>query len=135
VRRLFPNYREEEERYFSKTSIFPIMHVVALKRQVYEAHPWIARDLMDAFEAAKRRSLTHLREIQSSHLPTAWAPEEIDRVHRLLFGGAEPCPYGLEPNRRTLEPFLMYCDEQGVTERRLKPEELFPKELAFEIRI
>jgi len=135
VRRLFPNYREEEERYFAETGIFPIMHVIALKRQVYESHPWVARNLMDAFEAAKRQSLAHLREIQTSHLPTAWAPEEIDRVHRLLFGGGEAWPYGLEPNRRTLEPFLMYCDEQGVTQRRLKAEELFPKELAFEIRI
>ena len=56
-------------------------------------------------------------------------------MHRLLFGNGDPWPYGLEPNRRTLEPFLTYCDEQGGTERRLKPEELFPKELAFDIPI
>ena len=135
VRRLFPDYRAEEERYFKKSGIFPIMHVIAMKRQVYEAHPWIARNLMDAFEAAKRSSLERLRNIQSSHLPTAWGAEEIDRVHRLLFGGGEVWPYGLEPNRGTIEPFLMYCAEQGVTERRLKPEELFPKEVAFEVRI
>jgi 4,5-dihydroxyphthalate decarboxylase len=135
VRRLFPNYREEEERYFAKWRIFPIMHVIAVKRQVYEAHPWIARNLMDAFEAAKRASLGRLRNIQSSNVPTAWGAEEIERVHRLLFGGGEPWPYGLEPNRATLEPFLMYCAEQGVTARRLAPEELFPKETAFEVRI
>ena len=105
------------------------------KRQVYEDNRWIARNLMDAFEAAKRASLARMREIQTSYLPTAWAPEEIERVHRVLFGDGEPWPYGLEANRRTLEPFLTYCHEQGVTERRLKPEELFPKELAFEVRI
>ena len=135
VRRLFPDYRAEEERYFAQSRIFPIMHVIAIKRQVYEANPWIARNLMDAFEAAKRASLERLRNIQASHLPTAWGPEEMERVHRLLFAGGEPWPYGVEPNRPTLEPFLMYCAEQGVTERRVAPEELFPKELAFEVRI
>lgn len=135
VRRLFPDYRAEEERYFAKSRIFPIMHVIAVKRQVYEANPWIARNLMDAFEEAKRASFERLRNIQASHLPTAWGPEEMERVHRLLFNGSEPWPYGLEPNRATLEPFLTYCAEQGVTERRVAPEELFPKELAFEVRV
>jgi 4,5-dihydroxyphthalate decarboxylase len=135
IRRLFAPYREEEERYFAQTGIFPIMHVIAVKRQVYEAHPWVARNLMDAFETAKRASLERLRNIQASHLPTAWGPEEMDRVHRLLFGDGEPWPYGIEANRATLEPFLMYCHEQGVIQRRLAPEELFPKEVAFEVRI
>jgi 4,5-dihydroxyphthalate decarboxylase len=135
VRRLFQKYRAEEECYFAKTGIFPIMHVIAIKRQVYEVNPWIARNLLDAFEAAKRASLTRLRDIQTSALPTAWATDDMDRVHRLLFGDGDPWPYGLEPNRATLEPFLAYCDEQGVTQRRLRCEELFPKELAFEVRI
>jgi 4,5-dihydroxyphthalate decarboxylase len=135
VRRLFTNYREEEERYFASTGIFPIMHVIALRRAVYETHPWIARNLMEAFEAAKRASLARLQDIQTSHLPTAWVAEETERVHRLLFGEGEPWPYGIEPNRRTLEAFLTYCDEQGVTERRLHVEELFPKEVSFEVRI
>ena len=134
VRRLFPDYRQEEERYFAKTGIFPIMHVIALRRQIYENHPWIARNLMDAFEAAKAASIARMRDIQTSHLPMGWGAEEIDRVHRLLFGEGEAWPYGVEPNRRTLEPFLTYCHEQGITERELKPEELFPKELAFEVR-
>lgn len=135
VRRLFPDYRLEEERYFAKSGIFPIMHVIAIKRQVYEEQPWIARNLMEAFEAAKRASLVRLSDIQTSQLPTAWAPEEISRVNRFLFGGGEPWPYGLEPNRATIEPFLMFCHEQGITERALTPEELFPKEIAFEVRI
>jgi 4,5-dihydroxyphthalate decarboxylase len=135
IRRLFPNFREEEERYFAKTGIFPIMHIIAIKRQVYESHPWIARNLFDAFEEAKRASLTRLRDIQTSHLPTAWAIGDMDRAHRLLFPGGDPWPYGLERNRATIEPFLAYCDEQGVTRRRLSAEELFPKEVAFEVRI
>jgi 4,5-dihydroxyphthalate decarboxylase len=135
VKRLYPDYREEEGRYFAKTGIFPIMHVIAMKRKVYEANPWIARNLFDAFEAAKRAAIQRLYNIQSSHLPTAWIPDDLGRMHRLLFPDGEPWPYGLERNRATLEPFLAYCDEQGVTQRRLAAEELFPKEVAFEIRI
>jgi 4,5-dihydroxyphthalate decarboxylase len=135
VRRLFPDYRAKEERYFAKTGIFPIMHVIAMQRQAYEANRWIARNLFDAFEAAKRASIARLYNIQSSYLPTAWLTDDLERMHRLLFGEAEPWPYGLERNHSTIDPFLIYCDEQGVTRRRLSAEELFPKEVAFEVRI
>jgi 4,5-dihydroxyphthalate decarboxylase len=106
-----------------------------MRRQVYEANPWIARNLFDAFDEARRASLTRLAGIQTSHLPTAWAPEEMQRVHELLFAGGEPWPYGLEPNRPTLDPFLAYCHEQGITARSLRGEELFPQELALKIHI
>ena len=135
LRRLYPDFREEEERYFAKTGIFPIMHVIAMKRSVYEANRWIARNLFDAFDAAKRASITRLYNIQSSYIVTGWVPEDLRRTHRLLFGDGEPWPYGLEHNRATLEPFLAYCDEQGITQRKLSPDELFPKELAFEVKI
>lgn len=135
IRRLFVDYREEEQRYFERTRIFPIMHVVAMRRSVYEANPWIARNLFDAFEQSKRAALARLANIQTSYVPTAWAPEDMDRVHKRLFADGDPWPYGIEPNRPTLEPFLGYCQEQGVTQRQLRVEELFPKELAFEMRI
>jgi 4,5-dihydroxyphthalate decarboxylase len=135
VRRLYPDYRKEEERYFAQTGIFPIMHVIAIRRSVYEANPWIARNLFDAFEAAKRASLRRCYNIQSSYIPTGWVPDDLARTHRLLFGEADPWPYGLDRNRATIEPFLAYCHEQGVTQRQLAATELFPKELAFEVRI
>ena len=135
VRRLFPDFRQEEERYFARTGIFPIMHVIAMRRPVYEANPWIARNLLDAFETAKRAGLARLRDIQTSHLPSAWATDEMERVHKLLFPDGDRWPYGLEPNRPTLEAFLAYAHEQGVTRRRLSCEELFPKEVSFEVRI
>jgi 4,5-dihydroxyphthalate decarboxylase len=135
VRRLFPDFRQEEESYFARTGIFPIMHVIAMRRPVYEANPWIARNLLDAFEAAKRAGLARLRDIQTSHLPSAWATDEMERVHKLLFPDGNRWPYGLEPNRPTLEAFLAYAHEQGVTRRRLSCEELFPKEVSFEVRI
>ena len=106
------------------------------KRQIYEANPWIARNLMDAFEAAKRASLARMREIQTSHLPTAWgAGGNRARAPRAVWRRRAMALWSSRPTARTLEPFLTYCHEQGVTERRLKPEELFPKELAFEVRI
>jgi 4,5-dihydroxyphthalate decarboxylase len=135
VQRLFPNYREEEERYFARTGIFPIMHVVAIRRELYEAEPWIARNLFDAFSAAKAASMSRLGDIQVSYLPSGWVPYETQRIQRMLFPEGEPWPYGLEPNRRTLDAFLEYCEEQGVTERALRCEELFPKELALDVRI
>jgi 4,5-dihydroxyphthalate decarboxylase len=133
VARLFPNYRAAEEAYFRETGIFPIMHVIALRRAAFEAHPWIARNLYDAFSAAKHQAIEELRNLQASFLPTAWGPYEFDRVQAKLFPQGEPWPYGLEPNRTTLEPFLTYCHEQGITRRRLKCEELFPKEVSFEV--
>ncbi len=135
VKRLFQDFRAEEERYFAKTGIFPIMHVIALKRHVYETNPWIARNLFEAFETAKRESMKRLYNIQSSYLPTGWIPDDLERNHRVLFGQGEPWPYGLEPNRSTIEPFLMFCAEQGITRRLLSPAELFPKEVLFEVRI
>jgi 4,5-dihydroxyphthalate decarboxylase len=135
VKRLFPDYRAEEERHFAQTGIFPIMHVIALKRHVYETNPWIARNLFDAFEAAKRSSIERLYNIQSSYLPTGWVSDDLARTHRLLFGEGEPWPYGVEPNRSTIEPFLTFCEEQGITQRLLSPDELFPKEVAFEVKI
>ena len=68
IKRLYPNYREEEVRYFSKTKIFPIMHVIAIKRQVYEANRWIARNLLDAFEQAKRASIPPNSPTSSHHI-------------------------------------------------------------------
>lgn len=135
IKRLFPHYREEEERYYARTKIFPIMHVIAIKRSVYEGSPWIARNLMDTFESAKRAAITKMQNIQSSYLPTGWIPDDLARMHKLLFGDGEPWPYGLEHNRSTIEPFLAWCDEQGVTQRRLRPEELFPNEVAFQVKV
>jgi 4,5-dihydroxyphthalate decarboxylase len=90
---------------------------------------------MDAFETAKRAALERIRNIQSSYLPSGWVPDDLERRHKILFGDGEPWPYGLERNRSTIEPFLLWCEEQGVTQRRLKPEELFPKEVAFEVKV
>jgi 4,5-dihydroxyphthalate decarboxylase len=124
--RLFQNYLDVEEAYFSKTRIFPIMHVVVLRREAYERDRWIAMNLLKAFEDAKRASLARLAEIGISHLPMPWIPEQARRWRELA--GEDFWPYGIEGNRPTLEAFLQYAHEQGVATRRLKVEELFAPE-------
>jgi 4,5-dihydroxyphthalate decarboxylase len=133
--RLFPNYQEEEERYFKKTGIFPIMHLVVLRRDSYEANRWIARSLFEAFDASKRSALRKLDDQGYSYIPSAWGQHQIARENGMLFGKNDPWPYGVEANRKTLEAFVTYCHEQGVTKRHLSIDELFPKELGIKIRI
>jgi 4,5-dihydroxyphthalate decarboxylase len=135
VRRLIPDYREQEQAYFRNTGIFPIMHIVVLRRDAYEANRWIARNLLEAFERAKRACLPMLYQGQTSFLPTAWGHEHIEDTNRLLFPDGDVFPYGIARNRKTLEPFLTWCYEQGVTKRKLALEELFPEEVAVELKI
>jgi len=124
--RLFQNYQGLEEAYFRKTGIYPIMHVVVLRRDAYERDRWIAMNLFKAFEAAKRESMQRLVEIGLSHVPMPWVAEHARRWRETA--GQDFWPYGIEPNRPTLEAFVQYAHEQGVTPRRLRVEELFAPE-------
>jgi 4,5-dihydroxyphthalate decarboxylase len=124
--RLFPNYPEVEEAYFRRNRIYPIMHVVVLRREAYERDRWIAMNLFKAFEEAKRVSQARLTEIGISHIPLPWLPEHARRWREVA--GEDFWPYGIEQNRPTLEAFLQYAHEQGVAARRLGIEELFAPE-------
>lgn len=131
--RLVPDYRAAEEAYYRKTGVFPIMHVVALRREVLDPYPWAAMNLLKAFEEAKRRSLARLSDITASHAPLAWMGDYVARM-RALFGD-DPFPYGIEPNRRTLDAFLQFAHEQGVCHQRLDPEELFPAQVQVAYKV
>ena len=135
LRRLFPDFRKEEERYWKDTGIFPILHIVGIRRDAYEANRWIARSLFDALEQAKRGAVSRIADRGYAYVPSAWALQEIEREFEFLYGDGEPWPYGVEPNRKTLEAFVTYCHEQGITSRRLNVDELFPQELGLQIRI
>jgi len=124
--RLFPDYTGIELEYFKKTGIFPIMHVIVLRREVYERDRWIAMNLLKAFEEAKQRSQARITEIGISHVPMPWLAEHARRWRDAA--GEDFWPYGIEQNRPTLEAFLQYAFEQGVAARRLKAEELFAPE-------
>jgi 4,5-dihydroxyphthalate decarboxylase len=135
IKRLIPDYREQELAYFRRTGIFPIMHVVVMRRETYERNRWIARNLLDAFEQAKRACWPELRQNQQSFLPMAWGYEQFEDTARLMFGDGDAWPYGIEANRPTLEPFLTFCHEQGVTKRKLSVEEMFPKEVSVALKV
>ncbi len=131
--RLFKDYVSLEEEYFKKTRIFPIMHVLVLRRAVYERDRWIAMNLLKAFEEAKRRSQARLVEIGLSHVPMPWLAEHARRWRALA--GEDFWPYGIEGNRPTLEAFTQYAFEQGVTPRKLQIEELFAPETRESFKI
>ena len=124
--RMFPDYPAAEAAYFRKTRIFPIMHVVVLRRDVYERDRWIAMNLFQAFEEAKDRSLARATEIGASAVPVAWMADHTRRWRELA--GEDFWPYGIEPSRPTLEAFLQYSYEQGVCARQIKVEDLFAPE-------
>jgi 4,5-dihydroxyphthalate decarboxylase len=126
VRRLFTAPRAAEEQYAAETGIFPIMHVVVLRRDVYQARPWVARSLYTAFERAKAATEQRMGETAANRYMLPWLYDEVERTRRLL--GTDFWPYGLERNRHTLEVFLRYAHEQGLTARQLRPQELFVPE-------
>jgi 4,5-dihydroxyphthalate decarboxylase len=131
--RMFADYTGVEAAYFEKTRIFPIMHVIVLRRAAYERDRWIAMNLLKAFEEAKRRSTARLVEIGLSHLPMPWVAEQARRWQRLA--GDDFWPYGVAPNRPTLEAFAQYAFEQGVTARRMEPADMFAPETGESFKI
>jgi 4,5-dihydroxyphthalate decarboxylase len=133
VARLFPDYRAEEERFCKNTGIFPIMHVITLRRAAFEQHPWIAMNLFKAFEEAKRRCLKRLRDFTIPGTALPWIAAIADEIMEAQ--GEDPYPSGIEASRPTLEAFCRYCDEQGVTARRMTPEDLFPPEVQASARV
>jgi 4,5-dihydroxyphthalate decarboxylase len=126
VHRLFPDYVEVEQAYHRKTGLFPIMHVVAIRRAVYEANPWVAGSLYKAFVASQKISYADLMETAALKTMLPWQIASVEDTVRRM--GADWWPYGLEPNRAVLDTFLRYHHEQGLSPRRLSPEELFAPE-------
>ncbi|HEY7061232.1 MAG TPA: ABC transporter substrate-binding protein [Chloroflexota bacterium] len=127
VRRLFPDYAKAEADYYQRTGHFPIMHLVVLRREVYEADRSLARRLYDAFVTAKEQSYELLRE--SGFLATEF-PLQVSYVEetRALFGD-DPFPYGMAANRHTMGALVQYVHEQGMIDRAISLDELFAAEL------
>jgi 4,5-dihydroxyphthalate decarboxylase len=133
VMRLFPDYEAMEQHYYADTRVYPIMHVIALRKAVLDGQPWVARNLYNAFEESKRRSLERILDPAVSRYPVPWLTNHAARM-RELFGG-ELFPYGIEQNRPTLELFLRYAHEQGIAHRLAKPEDIFPAGIMASVKI
>lgn len=123
IGRLFPNSREVERQYFAKTGIFPIMHVLGIRRELAVQHPWLANSLYNAFLKAKSISLEEMRFQSALAVTLPWLDDEIDETIALM--GEDYWPYGLEPNRATLEAAVRYAYRHGTAARQLTVEELF----------
>ena len=126
VHRLFGDSVAAEKEYYADTGIFPIMHVVAIRRDVYERHRWVAQSLYKALLLAKEQAMTSLYDSSALRFMLPWLTQELEQTKSLM--GEDYWSYGLEGNRHVLATFLRYHHEQGLSRRVLDPEELFAPE-------
>ncbi len=123
VARLFPDYRLLERKLYEATRIFPIMHLIAIRRDLYERHRWIVSSLYKAFVESKRRALARMRYAGSLAAMLPWLLAEIEEIDG-VFGG-DAWPYGIEPNRPTLQALVQYMVEQHFIAQAIPIENLF----------
>lgn len=123
VRRLFPDFKREEQEYYRKTRIFPIMHAVVIKRPLLQREPWIARSLTKAFTRSLEITYQDLRERGALKAMLPWLAEHLEETVDVL--GPGYWDYGLEENRHVLEAFARYSFEQGLAARRYAVDDMF----------
>ena len=121
--RLFPNFREVEADYYRRTKIFPLMHLIVLRRDIYDAHPEAAGALYNAFCRAKDIALGHMKFTGALRYMLPFLPADLDEIAD-VFGG-DPWPYGIEANRPTLEAEVQYMVEQDYIAEAIPIEDLF----------
>jgi 4,5-dihydroxyphthalate decarboxylase len=123
VMRLFPNYKEVEQDYYRRTRIFPIMHTVVVRDDVYREHPWVARSIYKAFREARDLAVNGLYDTDALRLSLPWLISYVEETWQVF--GKDFWSYGLESNHLTLEAIGRYVYEQGFSPRAVRPEELF----------
>ncbi|MEG3166252.1 hypothetical protein U1701_16800 [Sphingomonas sp. PB2P19] len=123
VARLWPDHRSAESAYFHETGIFPIMHLLVLKRQRLDEAPGLPRALYTAFETARQLACADMAQRDYPKIASPWLM--ADRARTLADLGANPWTYGISANRAALEAILRYAEEDGLTKRRFSPEDLF----------
>jgi 4,5-dihydroxyphthalate decarboxylase len=133
IRRLLATPRIAEEAYFAETRIFPIMHTIVIRRDVYDRHRWLARSLFQAFADAKHDIQPRLAETAANRYMLPWLYDAVERTQEVM--GRDFWPYGLKANEKTLRTFLRYSHEQGLASRLYEPAELFAPESLETYRI
>jgi len=133
VTRLFPDFEAVEREYFRNTGIFPIMHTLVIRREIYEANRWVAQSLYKAFVQAQQVAYQNLRETAALKIMHPWLLGNMEAVIKEM--GEDFWAYGFENNRKTLETFLRYHHQGGLSKKLLTPEDLFAPETfeAFKI--
>lgn len=124
--RLFENYSAVELEYYRRTGIFPIMHCVVIRREVYEQNRWVAQSLFKAFKEAQKKTYQDMHETAAHKTMLPWLSAHVEEARREL--GSDFWSYGFNENRETIATFLRYHHEQGLSRRLLTPEELFAPE-------
>ena len=133
VRRLFPDYEKVEREYYQKTKIFPIMHTVIIRRDFYKQYPWVAQSLYKAFVLSQRKVYEDLHETAALKTMLPWVLPHVEETEKSM--GRDFWPYGYGPNLNTLNTFLRYSYEQGLSKRLLTPKELFAPETLESFKI
>ncbi len=123
VKRLFDDARSTERAYYSETGIFPIMHVIAIKTELVEENPWLAKAVFEAYSKSKSMHYAKLDKIGWAYSSLPWFAQEYEETKKLM--GDNFWPYGIEANRKTLETLFRYSYEQGLASKHLTIEELF----------
>jgi len=113
--RLFPDYREVEREFFDRTGIFPIMHTLVMREELHREKPWIAENMVQAFEESKRWALEHMRFTGTMRYMVPWLNHELEEVDD-MFAGGDPYPNGVQNNRKTLETLMQYLVDQAFVE-------------------
>ncbi len=123
VARLFADSRKTERAYFAKTGIFPIMHAVAVRKDVIQTHPWLLKAVFGAYSRAKQLAFDDIKRRAWYMMSLPWVAQEAEETRKLM--GDNYWPYAIEPNRKALDALIQYSYEQGLAKRRLRIEELF----------
>jgi 4,5-dihydroxyphthalate decarboxylase len=123
VVRLIPNFREVEKDYYRRTHIFPIMHLIVIRRDVFDAHPFVAQSMYDAFCVSKKHAFDLMRELGALRYMLPWLTDDVDEI-RDVFGG-DPWPYGIEANRPTIGALVSYLADQNLISKPMPIEKLF----------
>ncbi len=128
IRRLFPNFVEVEQEYYRRTGTFPIMHTVVIRRSLYEEHRWIAMSLFNAFVEAQRLGWQRLLDCGALAVMLPWLTRDLWDVQTIMGGGPQHWVYGYQENYTNVDALCQHHFEQGLSSRRLRPEELFAEE-------
>lgn len=123
VTRLYPDFREAEKQYYKTTGIFPIMHLVAIKKEVCEKHPFVPTSLFNACNESKNIALRQMKFLGALRYMLPWLPSDLDEIDDVFNG--DPWPYGIESNRKTLEGLVRFLHDQGMIDRIIPIDELF----------
>jgi 4,5-dihydroxyphthalate decarboxylase len=123
VKRLYADYRSAEKEYYARTGLFPIMHALGVRRDMAQKHPWLPASVYKAFSEAKHIADGDLREVTALKIGLPWVTAELESTQTIM--GDDFWPYGIEPNRKTLEAMARYSYEQGLAVRRLDVDEIF----------